>query len=90
MLKQWAESEYVEPKEFTEEEKAILIALPNANWIARDSDGEVYIYTDKPEKYNSCWVVTGESFCVSMFCNAKFESVKWEDSEPTSREEILK
>lgn len=88
--KQWAESEYVEPKIFTEEEKAILRALPKVNWVARDSNGEVYIYTDKPDKYGRNWVETGESFCVSMFCNAKFKSVLWEDPEPTSREEILR
>lgn len=87
-LKTWAESECVDPKEFTEEEKAILLAFPKANWAAKDKDGDVYLYTDKPEKSDNCWTIAG----VGRECKrviAKFDAIKWEDDEPTSREEIL-
>ena len=48
--KEWAESEYVAPKVFTEEEKAILRALPKVNWVAKDKNGDVYLFTHQPEK----------------------------------------
>lgn len=87
----WAESEYVEPKVFTEKEKAILIALPKANWVARDESGEVFLYTEKPIKKSQYWFLPGGGdIPVSRFSDAKFESVKWEDIDPTSRGEILK
>lgn len=89
-LKEWAEAEYIEPKVFTEEEKAILRALPNANWVARDMSGFVHIYGLKPDKRTCYWAKEGQNFRVKAFCDCEFSAVKWEDSEPTSREEILK
>lgn len=89
-LRRWAESEYVKPKVFTEKEKTIFEVLTNANWIARDEDGELYIYVDKPNKHNKGWFTHGNVLLVPAFSNAKFESVKWEDDNPTSREEILR
>lgn len=90
-LKQWAESEYVEPKVFTEEEKAILIALPKINWVARDRIGKIFLYTHKPAKSLDFWTETdGDFIDISVFSDAKFSAIKWEDSEPTRREEILR
>lgn len=89
-LKEWAEAEYGEHKAFTEEEKAILRALPNANWVARDMNGFVHIYVFKPDKRTCSWAGEGQNFRVKAFCDCEFSAVKWEDEEPTSREEILK
>lgn len=89
-LKEWAEQEYIEQKVFTEEEKAIFRALPNANWVARDMNGFVRIYKFKPTKRKCGWASDEQSFDVKTFSDAEFSAVKWEDSEPTSREEILK
>ena len=89
-LKEWAESEYVEPKVFTEDEKAILIALPKINWVARDENGTVYLFVEKPVKKTHVWDTGGDCICVFEFSNAEFKSVLWEDTDPTSREEILK
>lgn len=88
-FKEWAESEYVEPKRFTEEEKAILKALPKANWIARDNDMEVYLFTDKPTKRKSGWFTNGHFCRITDYVDANFESVRCEDTEPVSREEVL-
>lgn len=87
-LKQWAETEYIEQKVFTKEEKEILKLLQKVNWVAKDKDGSVYFYYEKPCKATQTW--DGSGFCISNFSNVKFESVKWDDPEPTSREEILK
>ena len=90
-LKEWAEAEYVEQKVFTEEEKAILRALPNANWVVRDNSGVIYLYNQKPVKNTVAWYpVYGLYICLDQWCDVKFKSVLWEDEEPTSREEILK
>lgn len=88
--REWAESEYVEPKVFTEDEKAILIALPKINWAARDENGTVYLFVEKPVKKTHVWDTEGDCICVFEFSNAEFKSVLWEDSDPTSREEILR
>lgn len=94
--KKWAESEYVEPKIFTEEEKAILRALPKANWVARDRDGRLFFYQEKPQKGNKTWEFNHFSYIVlnflalGEFTDAKFSVIKWEDAEPTSREDILR
>lgn len=88
--KQWAESEYVEPKIFTEEEKAILRALPKVNWVARDENETVYFFAEKPVKKTYVWDTVGDSICLVNWSDEKFSAIKWEDSDPTSREEILK
>lgn len=85
----WANSEYVEPKEFTKQEKALIRPLDNIEWIARDRDGILYGYIQKPEKRDFKWSgiahidITHSSSC-------EFKAIKWEDTEPTSREEILR
>lgn len=89
-FKDWANSKYVKPKKFTGEERDILMALPKAGWVAKDECGDVFLYTDKPEKGGRVWkTLSGYAINISLFSEAKFESVKWKDIEPTSREEIL-
>lgn len=92
-LKEWAEAEYIEKKVFTEEEKALLIALSKINWVAKDKNGDVYLYSNKPSKIIQGWgwdLANGCMIKLQNFSDVKFESVKWEDEEPTSREEVLK
>lgn len=75
----------------TEAEKTILLNLPsNYEWIARDKNGELYLYQGKPEKSANAW----ESKCVchrslDLF-NHLFKMVKWEDDEPWNTEDLLK
>lgn len=90
--KKWAEAEYIEKKVFTEEEKALLIALSKINWVAKDKNGDVYLYSDKPSKiaHGWGWDLTSHFIRLQTFSDIKFESINWEDEEPTSREEILK
>lgn len=45
--REWAEAEYVEPKVFTREEKAIISLLDKVKWIARDSTGVICGYTSE-------------------------------------------
>lgn len=75
----------------TEDEKAILRNLPDKyEWIARDGDGELYIYTEKPCKTADYWgLVTNVPVCLGLF-NHLFKMVKWEDEEPWKIEDLLK
>lgn len=81
-------------KMFTEDEKAILRSLPSPlKWIARDRDGWLYVYKDKPE-------ISGDEFmcresntpnrfvCLALFKNI-FKGVTFENSPILFREPVL-
>lgn len=92
---EWANSEYKEKKEFSEADKLYVRVMDKFNWFARDRDGVVYGYVDKPFKNGSMWDVKAgvdegyELERVSNYTSATFESLSWEDKEPTHRSEIL-
>ena len=74
-----------EPK-LTEDEKAILRNLPQYyKWIARDGNGVVCLYPDKPHKSKTIWDSYGALFPFHHL----FQFIKWEDEEPYSIEELL-
>ena len=86
----WANSEYVEPKVFTEQERTIIKALDKIKWVARDKDGDVYGYPDKPTKCSFSWSIGKNGYIKFASCTScEFNSIKWEDTYPTSRAEIL-
>ena len=49
-------------------------------YIARDEDGDLYVYTNKPSKFYNCW--NGHDGCDLSAFNHLFQFVKWEDEEP--------
>ena len=75
-------------KEFTEDE---LYILKNVNkkykWIAKDSDGEVWTYSDKPKKRNVYWIGYPpfkplDFEPLDIIKNSLFTEIQWEDEEP--------
>lgn len=46
--------------EITPEEKKLCEVFRNY-WLARDSDGELYLYNEEPRRYFGCWDVVGDS-----------------------------
>lgn len=59
-------------------------------WIARDSDGSLWLYNTKPVKDESVWLLPNS---MGECCNIEsdsdfFSEIKWEDKEP--RELVLK
>lgn len=88
-VEHWANSEYIEPKEFTEQERAVLRALDKVEWVARDEDGTVYGYIKKPIKSGNDWSCGIKFINLNTFTSCEFKAIKWEDTEPTSRAEIL-
>lgn len=94
--RKWANAEYVEPKVFTDAEKAIIKSCKNIKYVARDRDGDLYFYTGKPKFHTD----GGFWDCDNSFPSARgvmariltdepFNAIKVEDEEPTSRGEIL-
>lgn len=93
-FKEWANSEYREGKHFTDREKQFIKLFPEIKYVARDAYGDLFAYTDKPQKDEGMWDYFG---CNNPAATLKritlwgldFNSIQWEDEEPTSREEIL-
>lgn len=79
------------PKKFTEEEKQ-FVKVAKFNWYARDNDGTLFGYVNKPhyDKILELWDChTGAFLKVSSVLDLKFNSITGEETEPISKEEIL-
>ena len=77
----------------TEDERVILRNI-NKRWkyLARDLDGELYAFGQKPKKIEDYW---GESQGIYtsiniLLCDSLFKFIKFEDDEPYNIEELLK
>ena len=76
-------------KEFTDDELCILRNIDKEyKWIAKDRDGDLWIYTNKPKKeYDRYWRDCSSSKSLSfepldIFKNSLFTEIEWEDDEP--------
>lgn len=49
-------------------------------WAARDMDGKLYLYRDRPIKDKFIWYSSGFSL---VLASASFPEIKWPDKEPT-------
>ena len=88
-LRKWAESEYVETPVITSKEKKFLdLLLPNYKYIARDKNGFLLAYTEKPIKILETWGIANCAL-INMF-DIKFDFIKREDEEPWSIEDLKK
>lgn len=88
----WLLSEYKEPVKLTELEHGILeYLLENRQYgfIVRERNGFIYIYKSNPKKEADGWKNLSLSCELGPF-NHLFQFVQWEDSEPTSIEDVLK
>ena len=57
------------------------------NFIAKDGDGRLFLYKNKPFKSLDEWIVASKVCC--RILDSLFKFVKWEDEEPWSIDEIL-
>ena len=74
-------------KTFTEVEKTIARNIDKEyRWMARDQDGNLCIYEEKPEKEENSWYFGGYDY-ISYF-NHLFSAIKWGDEEPTRIRDI--
>lgn len=83
----WVESEYVEKPTITSREKNFLdLLLPNYKYIAKDKNGFLLAYTEKPIKILETWGIANCAL-INMF-DIKFDFIKREDEEPWSIEDL--
>lgn len=90
--RKWAESEYIEKPVISQRDRAFLEYIDaNTCYIARDMNGRLYVYIDKPCKKISYWRTIGYEMIkgLQMF-NIDFPMIKWSDSEPWLIEDLKK
>ena len=77
-----------EPIKLTEDEKVILRNIDEEfKYIARDNNGLLYIYKNKPDKtYDLCWG-NGRGTCFGF--KHLFQFIQWTDDEPYLIEDLL-
>lgn len=88
----WLLSEYKEPVKLTRFEYDILKYLSDNTkymYIVRDGNGNIFLYDEEPQKSESAPWWTGRGMCHTSMFNKLFQFVQWEDSTPTSIEEVL-
>jgi hypothetical protein len=69
-------------KEFTNDELTIMRSLPKEyEWMARDDDGELYIFDKKPKNINGIWDNYDRIRDFDYFKHL-FKSITSEDEEP--------
>ena len=73
-------------EEYTDEQKEVFKALRllGFNWIAKDNNGELYAYKEKPHKTSGDkWIDNKLSYIyLSTLDKNLFDFIKWEDNEP--------
>lgn len=77
-------------------DKSIIRAIDDKwKWIAREKDGTLSLFVDKPHKTNECWwVQTHETQRINVWCSLGafteevLSFIKWENVEPTSIEAL--
>ena len=87
----WLNAEYREKKEFTDDERKFIELLDKAEWVARDYDNTLGMFSKKPRhnEISGRWASYGEHFCLTAITSLPFSAIKSTDTEPTSRAEIL-
>lgn len=93
LLRQWAESEYIEKPVISQGDRAFLEYLKEEyKYIARDKNGELFIYEEKPRKLDDklCWNCSNDLFCLNPRFSVQFPMVKWSDEEPWLIEDLNK
>ena len=91
VLREWAESEYIEKPVISKMDRAFLEYLgENAKWITRDYNGKLWVWKTIPEKSVICKVwMCAAGYGLNAF-NIDFPMVKWEDDEPRFIEDLKK
>lgn len=91
--KKWLEAEYQEAIHLTDDEIVILKNIDKQwKWIARDKNGKLFLYANKPCKSEAGegWFYRTGDFDSLIFFDHLFQFVNWEDEEPYSIGELLR
>lgn len=71
------------PPPLTDEQREQLKAIwtLSGRWIAKDMDGALYAYIQKPEKGNCVWLTGGKCFYILDYLHVA-NLVSWSDTDP--------
>lgn len=58
-------------------------------YIARDRDGRLYVYPERPNKMSICWLLKSDAY-KQIWSGNLFEFITFDDDEPYSIEDLLK
>lgn len=84
----WLEEEYIEPPMISRKDARLLECIKGGyKYIARDYDGDIFLYTNKPEKGFGVWYSDGEYVSIKSF-DVCFPMIKREDKEPLLIEDL--
>ena len=86
---EWLYDEHVEYPKLTKRERAFCEAV-KTGWIARESGGNLFYFTEKPEYLKVGFYTNANYYCRIYGLENDFEFIKWEDKEPWSVEDLLK
>lgn len=85
-LYKWAMAEYIERPKISRKDRAFLDYIEGYKYIARDGDGELYVYITKPKKGLRNWA--DARFKSLRGLDIGFPMVKWSDAEPWKIEDL--
>lgn len=90
---EWLYAEHTEQPKLTKRERGLCEYFGNG-YIAKDENGMVCWYPDKPEKTrgdeDGCWILNGVGYWKIMRDKTPFNFIAWEDEKPWSVEDLLK
>lgn len=89
----WAENnheEYIEKPKISRSDRTFLDYIPDDyKYMARDEDGMLFAYKERPRKRSEIWICGSELFEIYK-AKVRFPMVKWENKEPWLVEDLKK
>lgn len=94
-IRAWANSEYIERPVISKSDKAFLEYLREEfEFVARDANGELFVYETQPRKIGACWnsvgLISERYLYLNRHFNVDFPMIKWSDEEPWTIEDLKK
>lgn len=93
VIRRWLEEEYIEPLMISRKDIRLLDCIEgDYKYIARDYDGDIFLYINKPEKCFGVWYSKrgkGEYVSIKSF-DVCFPMIKRADTEPWKIDDLKK
>lgn len=94
-IRAWANSEYIERPVISKRDKAFLEYLREEfEFVARDKNGELFVYETQPRKIGACWnsvgLISERYLYLNRHFNIDFPMIKWSDEEPWMIKDLKK
>lgn len=90
---EWGLSEYKEPAPILTKAERGFCEYWQKGYIARDKDGIIFHYMQKPHKKHNWWENGGYKYTrreCTLLKEDSFQFIRWEDEDPWSIEDLLK